>query len=137
MTGMTTFRNNRIRRGLAGSLAVMWLFTVMACAFDSDAAVVGGLQTSQHLALDAAQHRGDGDSLDDACCQLQAGTLASFDVVKLPPAGALLALVSIVLLLSFAVRETESSVPVAPGHDAVRRRFEFLVHSLQAQAPPR
>lgn len=137
MTGMTAFRNNRIRRWLAGGLAVTWLFTVMTCAFDSDAAAAGPLQTSQHAALDAAQHQGGGDSLDDSCCQLQAGTIASFDVVKLPPAGALLALVSIVLLLSFAVRVTESSVPVVPGHDAVRRRFEFLAHSLQAQAPPR
>ena len=136
MTGMTTFRNNRIRRGLAGSLAVMWLFTVMACAFDSDAAAPEPLQTTQHAVLGGTPHQGD-VSLDDPCCQLQAGTLASFDVVKLPPMNALWALVSIVLLLSFAVRETESSVPVAPGHDAVRRRFEFLVHSLQAQAPPR
>ena len=114
-----------------------WLFTITTCAFDSDAAAAEPLQTSQHAALDAIQHQGGGDSLDDPCCQLQAGTLASFDVVKLPPMGALSALVSIALLLTFAVRENESSVPVASGQDAVRRRFEFLVHSLQAQAPPR
>ena len=120
MTGMTTFfRNNRLRRGLAAGLAVTWLFTVMTCSFDSDAAEP--VQTSQHAASDTAPHQGNGDSLDDPCCQLQAGTIASFDVVKLPPAGALLALVSIVLLLTFAVRVGESSMPVAPGHDEIGR----------------
>ena len=116
-----------------------WLFTVLVCAVDTDAVAEEPAHVSQ---LTSPVHSGplhhhDGGSLDDPCCQWQATAVPSFDVVKVPHAAMLPALVPVVLLLMVALPFTLLRVTVTPDPNAVRRRFEFLAHSLQAQAPPR
>ena len=123
---------------MAGSLAVTWLFTVMACSMETDA-VAAAAPVSQ---LESAAHstsatQPGGDSQDDACCQVQAGAIVSFDAVKLPQAAMLPALMPVVLLLASSVLVEPLQIPAVPDRDALRRRSELLVHSLQAQAPPR
>ena len=120
---------------MAGSLAVTWLFTVMACSMETDA--VAAAAPASQLGSAAHSAPGGGDSPDDACCQVQAGAIVSFNAVKLPQAAMLPALVPVVLLLASSALVEPLQIPAVPDRDALRRRSELLVHSLQAQAPPR
>ena len=139
MTGMHALRNRRFRRWFAGGLAVTWLFTVLACAVDTDAVAAEPAQVSQPTTpvRSGPVHHHGGDTKGDPCCQSQASAVISFDAVKFPQVTALPVIVPVALLIMFALPFTLPGVTVAPDRDAVRRRFEFLVHSLQAQAPPR
>lgn len=134
MTVMSLFRNRRLRRWTAGGLAVTWLFTVLACAVDIDTAAADEAPAPQ---LVSQAHHHDGATQDDPCCQTQANAIVSFNPVKLPHVTALPAIVPAALLLIFALPFTLPRLRIAPDRYAIRRRPEFLVHSLQAQAPPR
>ena len=136
---MQSLRNRRFKRWLAGSLAVTWLFTVMACAVDTDGVGTEAVHVSQSMSLgdSGVPHHHDGGSQDDPCCQWQSSTVISFNAVKLPQATVLMAILPVVLLLMLSRPSTPIRVATAPDRYAVRRRFQFLVHSLQAQAPPR
>lgn len=139
MTGMCILRNRRFRRWVASGLAVTWLFTVLACAMDTDAIAADPIHATQSASLmhsNPAPHH-DGDTKDDTCCQAQSSAIISFNVFKLPHLAVLPVIVPIALLLKFAVQLTLLSVTVVPDRNTDRRRFRFLVHSLQAQAPPR
>lgn len=139
MTGMEVIRNRRLRRWVASGLTATWLFTVLACAMDTDAVAVEPAQVSQLVSPvhSGSAHHHDGDTKEDPCCQSQSSAIISFNVIKLPHAAVLPMIMPIALLLMFAVQFTLLRVTVVPERNASRRRFRFLVHSLQAQAPPR
>lgn len=139
MTGMNALRNRRFRRWVAGGLAVAWLFTVLACAVDTDALAAEPSQVSQAASPihSGPTHHHNGDTQDDPCCQSQANAVISFNAVKLPHVTALLVIAPVTLLLMFTLPFALLGVTAVPDRNPVRRRFEFLVHSLQAQAPPR
>ena len=139
MTGMGIMRNRRFRRWVAGGLAVTWLFTVLACAMDTDAMAADPVHASQAASPmhPGPAHHPDGDTRDDTCCQAQSSAILSFDAIKLPQAAMLPVIVPVALLLLSAVQSSLLGVTVVPERRAGRRRFELLVHSLQAQAPPR
>ena len=139
MTGMHALRNRRFRRWTAGGLAVTWLFTVLTCAVDTDALAAEPAQVSQPATpvhFNPAHHHG-GDTQDDPCCQSQANAVISFNAVKLPHVTALPVIVPVALLLLFTLPFALLGVTAVPDRNPIRRRFEFLAHSLQAQAPPR
>ena len=139
MTGMHALRNRRFRRWVAGGLAVTWLFTVLSCAVDTDA-VAGEPAHVSHSSSPAHSgpaHHHEGDTKDDPCCQSQANAVVSFNAIKLPHVTLLPAIVPVALLLIFTLPFTLLGVTATPDRTSDRRRFEFLVHSLQAQAPPR
>ena len=138
MTSMQVLRNRRFRRWVACGLAVTWLFTVLTCAVDTDAVAAEPTQASQLASpvQSGPAHNHDGDTQDDPCCQSQSNAVVSFNAVKLPQVNTLAVLVPLALLLMFTLPFTLLGVTVAPDRDSGRRRFEFLVHSLQAQAPP-
>ena len=139
MTGMHALRNRRFRRWVAGGLALTWLFTVLACAVDTDAVAAAPAHVS-HLASPSqsgSTNQHDGGTQDDPCCQWQASAVPSLNLVKLPTLFASPMIVSLVLLFVFAPSATVLSVGAARDENLIRRRFEFLAHSLQAQAPPR
>ena len=139
MTGMHTLRNRRFRRWVASGLAVTWLFTVLSCAVDTDAAAAGPVHVSQSSspAHSGPSHHHEGDTKDDPCCQSQASAVVSFNAIKLPHVTLLPALLPVALLLLFTLPFTLLGATAAPDRASDRRRFEFLAHSLQAQAPPR
>ena len=139
MAAMQVLRNRRFRRWVAGGLAVTWLFTVLSCAVDTDAATAEPTHVSQPVspAHSGPAHHHDGDTQSDPCCQSQASAVVSFNAIKLPHVTALPVIVPVALLLMFALPFTLLRVTAAPDRDATRRRFKFLIHSLQAQAPPR
>ena len=139
MTGMQVLRNRRFRRWVAGGLAVTWVFTVLACAVDTDAVAAEPAQVSQPAspAHSGPIHHHGGDTQDDPCCQSQANVVLSFNAVKLPHVTAQPVIVPVALLLVSTLPFALLGVTAVPDRNAVRRRFEFLVHSLQAQAPPR
>ena len=139
MTGMRALRNRRFRRWIAGGLAVSWLFTVLVCAVDTDAVAAEPAKVTQPASSthSGPAHHHDGDTKDDPCCQSQANAVVSFNAVKLIHVTVLPVIVPVALLLMFALPFTLLGVTAAPDRYAVRRRFEFLVHSLQPQAPPR
>ena len=138
MTAMQVFRNRRFRRWLAGGLAVTWLFTVLACAVDTDAVAAEPVHISQSASPthSAPAHHHNGDTKDDPCCQSQASAVVSSNAIKLPHVTVLPAMLPVVLLLMFTLPFTLLGVTVIPDRTADRRRFKFLIHSLQAQAPP-
>lgn len=139
MTYMNALRNRRFRRWVAGGLAVTWLFTVLACAVDgelvaAEPAHATRLATDNHA---GSSHNQGGESPDDGCCQWQATSIPSFNIVKLPSVLFVPAIVSLVFLLVFILPVTVLRIGVVPDDYPVRRRLLFLAHSLQAQAPPR
>ena len=136
MTAMRILRNRRFRRWVAGGLVLTWLFTLMACAVDTDViAAPDQTQTLSTLHTSSTQQP-SGDTHDDPCCQWQASSIVSSKAVKLPQAAILTVLLPVVLLLVLFMPSAPIGVTVTPDRYAVRRRFEFLAHSLQAQAPP-
>lgn len=139
MTGMGILRNKRFRRWVASGLAVTWLFTVLACALDTDAIAADPVHASQAASPmhSGPAHHPDGDTRDDGCCQAQSSAILSFTAIKLPQAAVLPVIMPVALLLLSAVQYTLPGVTGVPDRNAGRRRSEFLVHSLQAQAPPR
>jgi hypothetical protein len=137
---MGALRNGRFRRWLASGLALTWLFTVLACTVDTDAIAAEQNSVSEIASPadhDGALHHHDGGSLDDPCCQTQASTIVSSNTVKLPHAVMLPVLMPVVLLLLLVAPLILPSAVATPDRDDTRRRPEFLVHSLQPQAPPR
>ena len=112
-----------------------WLFTVLACAVDGD--FVGTESPQVVQAASDLLHQPGTDSRDDGCCQLQSTAVASFDVAKLPNVTPLITVVSLVFLYMLSLSATALRIDVIPNERPRRRRFEFLVHSLQPQAPPR
>lgn len=135
MTAMGALRNRRFRRFVAAGLAVTWLFTVLACAMEGDLAESAqATQLAADLHTDPSHQHGG--SQDDDCCQLQAGSIPSFNVVKLPNVIALPAIVSLIFLLVLTLPTALLRVGMATDEHVLRRRFDFLAHSLQAQAPP-
>jgi len=137
MNGMRILRNRRFKRWVAGGMAVAWLFTLLACALDTDAAEAPAKAQSLSAFHTSAGHQTGGDTHDDPCCQWQVSSIVSFNAVKLPQVAVLMTILPAVLLLILTMPSVPISVAAAPDRYAVRRRFEFLVHSLQAQAPPR
>ena len=139
MTGMQALRSRRFRRWAAGGLAVTWLFTVLSCAVDTDAVAAEPAQVSHSSspAHSGSAHHHEGDTKDDPCCQSQASAVVSFDAIKLPHAALLHALLPIALLFIFTLAFIPLGLTATPDRTIDRRRFEFLIHSLQAQAPPR
>lgn len=135
---MHAFRRNRLRRWVAGSVAVIWLFTVGACALEGPA-IESGASQAVPLSTGApvAPHQ-KGDLPDDDCCQLQSTALGSFSAPTLPAAMIFVMIVPLLLLilapapLTGAMVETRSLSP-----PVLRWQHFFLVHSLQPQAPPR
>ena len=139
MTGMHILRNRCLRRWIAGGLAVTWLFTVLACAVDTDAVAADETPVPQLASPDQSRpaHHHDNGTQDDPCCRSQASTITSFSPVKLPQVTALSVIVPVALLIILALPLTLLGMAAAPDRYAVRRRSVFLIHSLQAQAPPR
>ena len=135
---MRILRNRRLRRYVAGSVAVMWLFTVFACAVDSDAIAMEPAHTAQlaSLADSGATHHPDGDITDDPCCQAQSNVVVSFSAVKLPQAMWLAVLAPLAVLAVFTLSFLSRGASAAPDRNNGRRRFEFIAHFLEAQAPP-
>lgn len=139
MTGMHGFRNTHFRRWVAGGVAVLWLFTVLACAADTDAPTAAPDHSSQ---LSSSVHSvpvspPDDGTQDDACCQIQATAMTSSAVGALPHVTILTVTMPLVLLLLLVLPFTLLGVTAASEQDAIRRRSRLLVHSLQPQAPPR
>lgn len=139
MAGMHSLHNRRFRRWVASGLAATWLFTVLACAADTDAIAADTIHTwqSPSPARSVPAHRHDGATQGDPCCQSQASAIVSFNAVKLPHVTELPVIIPIAILLILALPFTLICVAVIPDRNANRRRFELLVHSIQAQAPPR
>lgn len=130
MPGMHGFRNKHFRRWLAGGLAVLWLFTVLVCAADTDALAEPPAQTAQATGQAAPAQQ----PADDDCCRLQAGALPASSAAAAPAPFYFAA-----LLLPSAVSmpvATQMLVRAPVVQDAVPRRYSLLVHSLQPQAPP-
>lgn len=135
---MQTFRNGRFTRWVASGLAVTWLFTVLTCAVDPDAVAADESQGSQLAtpAEPAVDHHPDGDD-HDVCCDVQANAIVSSSAVKPLPGMTLTAIVPAAALFTPPVLGMSVRVPAIPDRDRYRRRSELLIHSLQAQAPPR
>lgn len=139
MIGMRGFRNRRFRRWVAGGLAVLWLFTVLACAADTDAPIAAPAHSPQST---SSAHSipvsppGDGTQ-DDACCQVQAAAVVGWSMVKLPHMTMPAVTMPLALLLLLALPSALLGVSVVADPAAIRRRSRLLVHSLQPQAPPR
>ena len=139
MTYMNALRNKRFKRWVAGGLAVTWLFTVLACAMDGELVAAEPAHATQ-LATGAqtgSHHNQGGESPDDGCCQWQATSIPSFNVVKLPNVLTFPAIVSLVVLFMLSLPTTLLRIGVVPDEHPPRWRFEFLAHTVQAQAPPR
>lgn len=136
---MSRLRNRRFRGWVARGVAVAWLFCVAVSAFDGDpvaAAFVTPAQATAGSHSGSPLHNGD-DSRNDGCCHLQAGALASVNAFKLHSVATqplIVTFVVLFVLLLPAFVTQRLSVPVNTGPP--RRSFHFLVHSLQAQAPP-
>ena len=139
MTGMRGFRNRHFRRWVAGGLAVLWLFTVLACAADTDASTAAPAHSPQFA---SSAHSipvpppGDGTQ-DDACCQAQASAVVGWSAVKLPYMTMPAVTMPLALLLVLALPYALLGMSVVSDPSATKRRSRLLVHSLQPQAPPR